>query len=107
KGWAKGLRKAGYATDHQYPKKLIGKRERYHLYTYEAEVMGNNNVDEETKTETPSHGEKYIVMQGDTLYSISRRFQLTVDQLKQLNSLSDNNIHEGQELFVKPIQSHY
>src|SRR5690606_3325666 len=97
----------GYATDPQYPQKLISLIERYQLYAYDTEVLGNNYVVEVTKTETPSLGEKYIVMKGDTLYSISRRFQLTVDQLKQLNSLSDNNIHEGQELFVKPVQSEY
>src|SRR5690554_6163744 len=31
-GWAKGLRKAGYATDPKYPDKLIGLIERYELY---------------------------------------------------------------------------
>lgn len=107
KGWAKGLRKAGYATDPKYPQKLIGLIERYQLYMYDAEVLGNDYVVEVTNTESPSITEKYTVVKGDTLYSISRRFQLTVDQLKQLNSLSDNYIHEGQELFVKPLQSDY
>ena len=31
KGWAKGLKKAGYATDPAYPQKLISLIERYHL----------------------------------------------------------------------------
>jgi len=35
KGWAKGLRKAGYATDPKYPKKLISIIERYELYKYD------------------------------------------------------------------------
>lgn len=30
--WARGLRKAGYATDMKYPDKLIGLIERYNLY---------------------------------------------------------------------------
>lgn len=32
KGWAKGLKAAGYATDPKYPDKLIGLIERYELY---------------------------------------------------------------------------
>lgn len=35
KGWARGLRKAGYATDPKYPEKLIGYIEMYHLYEYD------------------------------------------------------------------------
>ena len=40
KGWAKGLRAAGYATDVKYPEKLIGIIERYQLQRFDAEVMG-------------------------------------------------------------------
>lgn len=35
KGWAYGLKKAGYATDPAYPKKLIKLIEDYHLYEYD------------------------------------------------------------------------
>ena len=35
KGWAKGLKKAGYATSNTYPKKLIDLIERYKLYQYD------------------------------------------------------------------------
>lgn len=35
KGWAKGLRKAGYATNPNYPSKLIELIERYKLYNYD------------------------------------------------------------------------
>ena len=35
KGWAKGLRKAGYATNPKYPSKLIELIERYKLYNYD------------------------------------------------------------------------
>src|SRR5690606_28909978 len=40
KGWAKGLRKAGYATDPKYPEKLIGIIERYNLEKYDEDVLG-------------------------------------------------------------------
>ncbi len=35
KGWAKGLKKAGYATNPKYPKRLIDLIERYHLDQYD------------------------------------------------------------------------
>lgn len=35
KGWARGLRKAGYATNPQYPSKLIELIERYKLQNYD------------------------------------------------------------------------
>jgi len=35
KGWAKGLKKAGYATNPKYPKRLIGLIERYGLDKYD------------------------------------------------------------------------
>lgn len=35
KKWAKGLRKAGYARDRKYPKKLISLIERYKLHQYD------------------------------------------------------------------------
>ena len=43
----------------------------------------------------------YTVAQGETLWAISRKFSLTVDQLKQLNGLADNIIKPGQQLRVK------
>lgn len=38
RGWARGLKKAGYATDPSYAGKLIALIERYELYRYDREV---------------------------------------------------------------------
>lgn len=43
----------------------------------------------------------HTVVKGDTLWNISQRFGLTVDELKQLNELSSNAISIGQRLRVK------
>jgi LysM repeat protein len=43
----------------------------------------------------------HTVAKGDTLYNISRRYNVTVDQLVTLNSLSDTTIKIGQVLRVK------
>lgn len=42
----------------------------------------------------------HIVQQGDTLYNISRRFGVTVDQLKQRNGLVGDMIRVGQQLTI-------
>lgn len=43
----------------------------------------------------------YTVAQGDTLYSISKKHNITVDKLMQLNELLGNTISIGQVLKVK------
>jgi len=43
----------------------------------------------------------YIVKAGDTLYSLSKRFEITVDDLMSINNLGTNTIRAGQKLLVK------
>lgn len=100
KAWAKGLRKAGYATDRKYPTKLISLIERYELYKYDAEVLGKKTEDAQKVT---THNDRYTVTKGDTLYSIARKHKISVEKLKSLNGLESNDIFEGQVLFVKPL----
>ncbi|MFD2826311.1 glucosaminidase domain-containing protein [Leeuwenhoekiella polynyae] len=100
KGWAKGLRKAGYATDRKYPEKLIAIIERYAMYNYDAEVLGNKV--KEYKPEPKDKVVLHTVKKGETLYSISRMYSLTVDELKKNNGLRDNTISIGQQLNVTP-----
>lgn len=42
----------------------------------------------------------YVVQKGDTLYNISKRFNLNIDDLKSLNNLQDNAIKIGQKLIL-------
>ena len=120
-GWAKGLKAAGYATNPKYPDLLINIIEKYNLKQYdrkEGEVekikredrvlsdINNNIPKEKAKDKTTDAppliaGNKYVVQQGDTLYNISKRFGLTVDELKGLNNMAVADIRVGQELIVK------
>lgn len=45
-----------------------------------------------------SFGTSYIVEKGDTLYSIGRKFNVSVDNLKAWNGLKSNTIHPGDKL---------
>jgi len=105
KQWAAGLKAAGYATDPKYPEKLTGIIERYQLQKYDAEVLGIEYVP--TNLTTPSTAivqsstaNTYTVMPGDTLYSISKKFNISVDELRSKNGLSDNALSIGQTLLI-------
>ncbi len=115
-GWAYGLKKAGYATNPNYPTLLINIIKKYSLYQYdspEKEIQKIRRVDTvltqidkapirsvKDSLQTTPVDRFYIVKQGDTLYNISKRFGLTVDELKGLNNITDNNIKIGQQLVV-------
>ena len=101
-GWAKELRAAGYATDKKYPEKLISLIERYDLSKYDKMVLGNSyksnprptNIDNKTM-------DTHIVSKGDTLYSLSKKYNTTVELLKEMNKLTSNELKIGQTLIVK------
>lgn len=97
KGWARGLRRAGYATDPKYPEKLISIIERYRLDRFDKEVLGGK-VSEPTSNDIEIA--TYYVKPGDTLYNISQRFNVTVEAIKRYNGLKDNTISVGQVLYL-------
>ena len=99
--WAKGLKAAGYATDVKYPDKLIGLIERFELYKYDNEVLNRDFKPSKKEVNLAQGGDYYTIQQGDTLYSLSKRFNLTVDDLKKLNNMSDNTISIGQQIKIK------
>jgi flagellum-specific peptidoglycan hydrolase FlgJ len=111
KAWAKGLKDAGYATDPKYPDKLTSLIERYQLHRFDAEVLGKPVLADEKPKSNPSSNSNssnettliktHRVEKGDTLYSLSRKYQMTLEELKKMNNLNDNNISIGQILKVK------
>ena len=106
KAWARGLRKAGYATDKRYPNKLISLIERHGLHRFDALVVkqGYGQITATTNTESksrPSIVDTHVVKEGDTLYSISRKYSVSVDDLKRLNYKYDSRLSVGEKLVVK------
>ncbi|MFY0629812.1 MAG: glucosaminidase domain-containing protein [Flavobacteriaceae bacterium] len=108
KGWARGLKKAGYATDKKYPKKLIKIIQTYKLYEFDKFTKKDlKRGRRSTKKEKPIVAKKkgayktYEVKKGDTLYSISVKFKMTVEELKKINSLKSNALSIGQKLQVQ------
>lgn len=99
--WAKGLKAAGYATDPKYPDKLIGLIERYNLHQYDEEVTGKSSRREKKEVVSVSNEKSYTVVQGDTLYSLSKKFNLSVDEIRKKNNLKSDSLSIGQQLILK------
>lgn len=120
KAWAKGLKKAGYATDRKYPKKLISFIETFELYKYDDLVLDEKAYKRAIKNDDSKFEEKesgiadntiadnsiddndifVTVVKGDTLYSIAKGNDLSVDDLKRINGLDSNEISIGMKLLV-------
>jgi len=104
--WAKGLKKAGYATDPTYADKLISIIERYELWKLDGSKKSLNKSKEKSLSEKDSINIKisnkyYIVKKGDTLFSISKKFNISISDLISLNKLKNNDIKLGQSLKTK------
>jgi flagellum-specific peptidoglycan hydrolase FlgJ len=108
KAWAKGLKASGYATDPKYPEKLINYIERYHLDQYDNIVLGKDfvldksqNAQRTVKAVANRKANQYEVQKGDTLYSISKKFNIPIEELKRQNNLFDNAISIGQSILIE------
>ena len=99
--WAKGLSKAGYATDPKYPEKLIKIIEDYSLLKFDGSKKSMNKVKKDKSSKKEKNNSKYYtVKKGDTLYSISKKYNMSLKDLKNLNKLKSNDIKIGQKLKI-------
>lgn len=100
KGWARGLQKAGYATDKAYANKLIKLIEDYELYLYDRKGAGKKVKREEEKIVAPivrrhtpykTHGLVYVIAQTDDTYeSIAREFGFKAKDLCKYNEVPES-----------------
>lgn len=120
RGWAKGLKEAGYATNPRYPDLLIDLIERYNLQQYDrsersyvAKEQREEKVEEiiqekaaiepEAKTEEIKPAVAMIIYEvkaTDTLYNISMRYNVSVEKLKELNGITSDGLSVGQLLVI-------
>ena len=100
KGWARGLKKAGYATNPRYAEQLIGIIELYDLDKYDKKG-GLKWMKENPNPHQPyiANGLVYIVVRsGDTWKYISKEFDISRKKLRKYNDL-----YKGYELKVGDI----
>ena len=117
KGWARGLKAAGYATNPRYADLLISLIERYELYKYdrpetrdekihrEAVVQTEivQNKTEETpvaETKAPVRIDIHEVKRGDNLAAIASKYGMSTAELMDLNGLKTESLFLGQLILV-------
>jgi len=126
KGWARGLKKAGYATNRQYDKLLIKIIEENGLYQYdnlkraERKVKNKKPGKEGVSMVKPIPGNKetntpgnriskinridYIVVsEGDTYKSLEKKFGMMHWELFKYNDLPENfQLKAGMIMYLQP-----
>ena len=62
------------------------------------------NVPYSMPGDVPISDQVYTVKRGDTLYSISRFYNIPVSELKRINNLTSDTLSIGQQLYLVPLQ---
>lgn len=115
KGWAKGLKKAGYATDPSYANKLITIIETYELYKYDTDGMSKREAKKWQKLlkKKPwlanphevliANGLAYVIARdGDTFQLLGGEFNISWKKLAKFNDLQrDYTLEEGDIIYLK------
>lgn len=115
KGWAKGLKKAGYATDPSYANRLITIIEDYELYKYDTKGMSKREArrwEKELKKKpwlaNPhqvylANGLAYVVARdGDTFRLLGGEFDISWKKLVDYNDLhKEYTIETGDIIYLK------
>ena len=102
KAWAKGLKKAGYATDPKYPEKLISLIERFELNKFD--LKKSKKTEEISFDGFQASRQIHNVSKGDTLYSISRKYEISLESLIKINKIENQTIYLGQKLKI-PVKN--
>lgn len=101
KGWARGLQKAGYATDKAYANKLIKVIEDYELYKYDNKKNWKNiNSDNSKDNATPiilnrhtpykTHNLVYVIAENnDTYEALAAEFNFKAKDLYKYNEVPE------------------
>ena len=100
KGWARGLKKAGYATDPNFANRLINIIELYELYRYD-EKGGLKYAEQFQNPHQPylANDLLYIIARkGDTFKSIGEEFDLSHRKVRKYNDLPKDYVFRGGEI---------
>ena len=115
KGWAHGLKKAGYATDPSYANRLISIIEDYELYKYDREGMSKREtrkwerlIEKKPWLVNPhqvyiANGLAYVVARaGDTFQLLGGEFDISWKKLVSYNDLhKEYTLEEGDVIYLK------
>ncbi|OFY90944.1 MAG: hypothetical protein A3K10_17550 [Bacteroidetes bacterium RIFCSPLOWO2_12_FULL_31_6] len=116
KGWANGLKKAGYATNPKYADLLIKLIEENQLDQYDnyAKVPPKNISKQRSSNVLATNNEAHIIKlhnnikyikikEGDTFYKITKNYQLNLWQIYKYNDLNKNDVLKlGDIIYLQP-----
>lgn len=102
KGWARGLKKAGYATSPTYAKKLIELIELYELDRFDSNRLKDTWI---ANPHEPflANGLLYVVArEGDTFAALSEEFDISARKLRKYNDLYKGYVlRQGDILYLE------
>lgn len=109
KGWARGLKKAGYATDPSYANRLITIIEDYDLYKYDTKgTFSERKIKKEPWLMSPhqvyiANSIAYVIARnGDTFKTLDKEFDISWRSLAKYNDLQrDYTLTEGDIVYLK------
>ncbi len=114
KGWAKGLKQAGYATNPRYPQLLIKLIEDYDLAQYDklkkvpshTPVSTPPTISKLARHEIKVHDNdiKYVIVKkGDTFNKIAGEFDMRLWQIFKYNDLNKSDVVQpGDVIYLQP-----
>ncbi len=118
KGWARGLKKCGYATSPTYAQKLIGIIELYKLHEYDRATKYDRFMEQRTYKDTPAakggmahpihaYNKNYYIVarEGDTFKSIGEELGLSYRKIAKYNERDKKDkLTAGEIIYLKKKQ---
>jgi LysM repeat protein len=117
KGWAHGLKKAGYATNPQYGELLITFIEKHKLYQFDDVKLSEEEIQElaEQKAEIKRlHGKEFTIngvkaikaLPNESITQIAIDYDLKINEIYRYNDLTKDAICKaGDTIFIEPKKS--
>jgi len=123
KSWAKGLKKAGYATNPSYPQMLVKliEENKLHLYDLDVAIADRERSNRSSKNRSVSESSEFtinlnkhpvykrndieytVAKNGDSVEKLSRELEMFSWELLKYNELTkDSTLHDGQLLYLQP-----
>ena len=104
KSWAKGLKKAGYATNDKYPEILIKIIEENKLYQFDSKKIDKNLISGKRNIYMHPNKIKYVISKNQETYeTIAKSLNIKLKQILKYND--DNNksvLNVGTKVFIQP-----
>ena len=104
KSWAKGLKKAGYATNNKYPELLIKIIEENKLYQFDSKKIDKNLISGKRNIYMHPNKIKYVISKNQETYkTIAKSLNVKLKQILKYND--DNNqsvLNVGTKVFIQP-----